>query len=425
MFVVRLFVGSFVLSLVMYAYPGGEGAQDQTVVPPEALMYAYGQSYPVAPSSSSEPLPCTIYVGNIESQITEEGVRQFFSQFGPIVKLKLAGDPSYPARFAFIEFSNPQAATNATAFHGSLLGSRALKISMSKSVIGGNYTANKDAATFPAASSPSSSAVAPSYRAAGVPGEAAGDPYANAYLAVYGMAAGGAAPAAAAAQSRMGVNVEDASRMDLIARTVYVSGIDHEIEEEDLIHFFGMAGRVTACRIRGDTDHPSKFAFVEFSDLVGAQNSLQCTGCALGSGTIRVSRSKTAIQSTAPRMAFNKIKNEDKERILRTVYVGQVDLNLTEDQIKDFFSDCGAVTKVALAGDSAHTTRFAFVEFADLTAVKKALLKNDFPLGGQQIKVRPSKTPIYQGAESRKRARDDGEHTSLEDKRARTELFMQ
>ena len=112
--------------------------------------------------------------------------------------------------------------------------------------------------------------------------------------------------------SRLSVNVEDASRMDLIARTVYVSGIDHEIEEEDLIHFFGMAGRVTACRIRGDTDHPSKFAFVEFSDLVGAQNSLQCTGCALGSGVIRVSRSKTAIQSTAPRMAFNKIKNEDK-----------------------------------------------------------------------------------------------------------------
>ena len=29
-------------------------------------------------------------------------------------------------------------------------------------------------------------------------------------------------------------------------------------------------------------------------------------------------------------------------------------------------------------------------------------------------RVRPSKTPIYQGAESRKRARDDGEHTSLE-----------
>ena len=142
----------------MYAYPAGEGGASAdhptTVVPPEALMYAYGQSYPVA-QPSQEPLPCTIYVGNIESQITEEGVRQFFSQFGPIVKLKLAGDPSYPARFAFIEFSNPQAATNATAFHGSLLGSRALKISMSKSVIGGNYTGPKGEPGF-AATAPSS-----------------------------------------------------------------------------------------------------------------------------------------------------------------------------------------------------------------------------------------------------------------------------
>ena len=72
-------------------------------------------------------------------------------------------DPSYPARFAFIEFSNPQAATNATAFHGSLLGSRALKISMSKNVIGGNYQGPKGepgyAATAPSSrSAPSSSA---------------------------------------------------------------------------------------------------------------------------------------------------------------------------------------------------------------------------------------------------------------------------
>jgi RNA recognition motif-containing protein len=122
-------------------------------------------------------------------------------------------------------------------------------------------------------------------------------------------------------------------------------------------------------------------------------------------------------------MAFSKIKNEDKERILRTVYVGQVDLSLSEDDVKNHFSDCGVVTKVALAGDVSHPTRFAFVEFTDLASAKKALLKTDTIMCGRTIRVRPSKTPIYQAeAEldgSRKRSREEDGSGNIEDKRPR------
>lgn len=297
-----------------------------------------------------------------------------------------------------------------------LLGSRALRISMSKSAIGKSNNLPDQPSGGNSPVSQSSNASSSSYRHSDGGAVPFQDPYALVpnYLTsqFFGLPRTAVVP----------INLQEESTKDLIARTVYVSGIDHSLEEDDLIHFFGMAGRVTACRIRGDTDHPTKFAFVEFSDLIGAQNALQCTGCTLAGGTLRVSRSKTAIQSTAPRMAFSKIKNEDKERILRTVYVGQVDLSLSEDDVKNYFSDCGVVTKVALAGDISHPTRFAFVEFTDLASAKKALLKTETIMCGRTIRVRPSKTPIYQAEldGSRKRSREEDGSGNMEvDKRPR------
>jgi RNA recognition motif len=61
-------------------------------------------------------------------------------------------------------------------------------------------------------------------------------------------------------------------------------------------------------------------------------------------------------------------------------------IQLTEEHLKNFFSECGVVTKVALAGDASHSTRFAFVEFADLIASKKALSKSESTLSGHTIK---------------------------------------
>ncbi len=141
---------------------------------------------------------------------------------------------------------------------------------------------------------------------------------------------------ASPAPSLSSLSLEEESKKDLIARTVYVSGIDHEVcfflspslflfaeqrlsrfhqsnlfsssfwmhsylpqlEEEDIKHFFGICGRVTACRIKGDTSHPTKFAFVEFGDLMGAKNAFQCTGYVLGKNILRVNHSKLAIEST-------------------------------------------------------------------------------------------------------------------------------
>lgn len=78
----------------------------------------------------------TIHIGNLSSQTTEETLRSYFSQCGQITNLKLAGDPNYPARFAFIEYSDAMSASQAcTLFNGLDLGGKAIKIQFAKNPI--------------------------------------------------------------------------------------------------------------------------------------------------------------------------------------------------------------------------------------------------------------------------------------------------
>jgi len=394
----------------------------------------------------------------------------FATQFGPVTRTKMGGGQNDYPKFAFVEFTSPLYAQAAAKASGIRFGSRDLKIAMSSNPIlstkeyqegrrrkdtkygkpfappsavsadgtpnaagssgappstgtpstgGGAPSSSSPSASTSTTSSGASSSGAPSSGGGGggASGVAGGSPqdYSQHYPASYpaypqayppsysGTPYAPHVPPAFPSPPR---SFADESMKDLISRTIYVSGIDHKLDEADVKHFFGMAGRVTACRIRSNPAQDAKFAFVEFSDRLSAQNALQCSGQALGKKTLKVSRSNSAIQTAPSRTPFSKISMEDRERILRTIYVGRIDHSLTEEQIGQFFADCGPIQKVALAGDESHPTRFAFVEFEDIDSSKNALSKDGQSLCGQLLEVRSSKTPIYQ--KGQKRARSNG-----------------
>ena len=78
----------------------------------------------------------TIHIGNLASNVTEDILRVYFEQCGRITNMKLAGDPQYPARFAFIEFAEPSSAQYACSnFNGLELGGKLLKIQLAKTAI--------------------------------------------------------------------------------------------------------------------------------------------------------------------------------------------------------------------------------------------------------------------------------------------------
>ncbi|KAK6786816.1 hypothetical protein RDI58_015341 [Solanum bulbocastanum] len=80
--------------------------------------------------------------------------------------------------------------------------------------------------------------------------------------------------------------------------------------------------------------------------------------------------------------------------IRRTVYVSDLDHQVTEEQLASLFLDCGQVVDCRICGDTNSVLRFAFIEFTDEEGAKSALSLAGTILGCYPVKVLPSKTAI-------------------------------
>ncbi|KAE8699835.1 Polyadenylate-binding protein-interacting protein 11 [Hibiscus syriacus] len=185
----------------------------------------------------------TVYVSDIDLQVTEELLAGLFLSCGPVVDCRICGDPNSVLRFAFIEFYKEEDAKAALNLSGTILGYYPLKVMPSKTAI---------------------APVNPTF----LP------------------------------------RSED--EREMCARTIYCTNIDKKITQADVKLFFeSLCGEVQRLRLLGDYRHSTRIAFVEFTMAESAIAALNCSGVVLGSLPIRVSPSKTPVRPRAPRLAMH------------------------------------------------------------------------------------------------------------------------
>jgi len=80
--------------------------------------------------------------------------------------------------------------------------------------------------------------------------------------------------------------------------------------------------------------------------------------------------------------------------VRRTVYICDLDSQVTEEQLAGHFLECGQVVDCRVCGDPNSAMRFAFIEFTDEDAVTRALTKTGTVLGTCPLRVLRSKTAI-------------------------------
>nr|KAJ0205604.1 hypothetical protein LSAT_V11C500252990 [Lactuca sativa] len=80
--------------------------------------------------------------------------------------------------------------------------------------------------------------------------------------------------------------------------------------------------------------------------------------------------------------------------IKRTVYVSDIDHQVTEEQLAALFIGCGQVVDCRVCGDPNSVLRFAFIEFTDEEGARNALTLGGTMLGYYPVRVLPSKTAI-------------------------------
>lgn len=182
----------------------------------------------------------TVYVSDIDQQVTEEQLAALFITCGQVVDCRVCGDPNSVLRFAFVEFTDEEGARAALGLAGTMLGYYPVRVLPSKTAI------------IP---------VNPTF----LP------------------------------------RSED--EREMCARTVYCTNIDKKVSQTDVKLFFEpLCGEVARLRLLGDYRHTTRIAFVEFVLAESAMAALNCSGAILGSLPVRVSPSKTPVRPRSPRL---------------------------------------------------------------------------------------------------------------------------
>ncbi|KAM0935046.1 putative RNA recognition motif domain, ataxin-2, RNA-binding domain superfamily [Dioscorea sansibarensis] len=190
-------------------------------------------------AQKEEVIRRTVYVSDIDHQVTEEQLAALFINCGNVVDCRICGDPNSVLRFAFIEFTDEEGARAALSLAGTMLG------------------------YYPVRVLPSKTAIAP-------------------------------------VNPTFLPKSED--EREMCTRTIYCTNIDKKVSQSDLKLFFeSICGEVYRLRLLGDYHHSTRIAFVEFAMADSAIAALNCSGVVLGSLPIRVSPSKTPVRPRAPR----------------------------------------------------------------------------------------------------------------------------
>ncbi|KAI9501714.1 hypothetical protein BX070DRAFT_228314 [Coemansia spiralis] len=220
------------------------------------------------------------------------------------------------------------------------------------------------------------------------------------------------------------------------APRIKVSNVSQHVDSVIIEKLFSFIGPVSKVDLHQSTINPDvQEALVEFEDARNVKPALFLTGTEIADRTLAIAEdnagasassqaaagagggalamplanpSVVAMMASRPRslnaipanvaaiihpsvLQFDPVKAEE---ISRTIYVGNIASWVTEQQLMDFFSACGPVAYVKMAGDGLQPTRFSFIEFADVQTAQAALQMNGMMLADRPLKVNHSKNSI-------------------------------
>lgn len=186
---------------------------------------------------------------------------------------------------------------------------------------------------------------------------------------------------------------------------IFVKNLSYDTTEDGLRSFFSKFGTIDSMKLltHKDTGRSKGMAFIEYhsraeSDKVIAQKtSIELDGRNL---TISYSNEDRPTPGQGrPSGGFgggfnnNSGGGNEGDSSSKTVFVGNISWNTTENSLKDAFSGCGAVVAVRIAkGPDGQAKGFAHVEFDSTEAVSKAVALAGSDIDGRQIRVDPAKS---------------------------------
>ena len=154
-------------------------------------------------------------------------------------------------------------------------------------------------------------------------------------------------------------------------RKVFAGGLPQEAKEEDIREHFSQFGEIEAINLKTDsaTGQSRGFAFIIFKTEEGLQN-------ATVESTHNIKEKKVAVKKAQTRPG--------------KIYVGKLKAEITDDQIKTYFSQFGTISNIEQPFDKIKNERknFCFITFEKEETAKKLIKEGTVYLEGHELDVK-------------------------------------
>lgn len=176
-------------------------------------------------------------------------------------------------------------------------------------------------------------------------------------------------------------------------RTVFAYQIALRATERDVYEFFSRAGKVRDVRIIMDriSRRSRGIGYVEFYETMSVPMAIALSGQPLLGQPVMVKPSeaeKNLVQSTTAAAGAGGMLGPYSGGA-RRLYVGNLHVNMSEDDLRKVFESFGSVELVQVPRDeTGHCKGFGFVQFARLEDARNAVnLNGQLEIAGRAIKV--------------------------------------
>ncbi|XP_052173604.1 polyadenylate-binding protein 7-like isoform X2 [Diospyros lotus] len=159
---------------------------------------------------------------------------------------------------------------------------------------------------------------------------------------------------------------------------LYMKNLDADVTEEVLKEKFSRFGKILSLVISKDDNGASKgFGFVNFDSSDDARRAMEAmNGTELGSKILYVARAQK--KAEREQVLRHQFEEKRKEQILKyqgsNVYVKNIDDDITDDELRKHFGQCGTITSAKLMRDDKGISKgFGFVCFSTPEEANKAV----------------------------------------------------
>ncbi|XP_065870827.1 phragmoplastin interacting protein 1 [Euphorbia lathyris] len=176
------------------------------------------------------------------------------------------------------------------------------------------------------------------------------------------------------------------------ATKIYVGGIPYYSTEDDIRSFFEGCGTITEidCMKFPDSGKFRGIAIINFKTDAAAKRALALDGSDMGGFFLKIQPYKTTRANKVPDFAPKIVEGYNR------IYVGNLSWDITEDDLKLFFSECNiASIRWGTDKETGEFRGYGHVDFSDKPSLLKALELDQQIVCGRPIKIScavPTKT---------------------------------